>query len=420
MPILYSANLHRPDCLLDYINGNNEIYVENSYYNLTPRKGDEKVFESYEYKENPQPPTIYFNNGGRWVSNFEVDWGTPTEPMVYRIGHPFNAIDEKTKKPLPISTSRAKIVRVSIPLSSNVASPSSVNLVNFTHDMTQVLDLLIYAYGFGINLASETYKAIHDNVSMIKQFTTDIHESLAEKGFSVEFKLGEDALADVANKSTVIYVNATKVRGSLLDTKHIVPVVKVGERLRLFNTIHRIIHLALQKCEDEWYSGYPKRRMEILSAITRSPASANNSAILKHIVTSSNKVYDIYQTNGKFSLTGDLCEDVGRISGLLTKYFDGTSYSIIKSQETLFDIYDKAVNGDVFLKFGFMISSTGERYLTTTVSKYDLTVIQSVNSSDAEAERLATMRRKEQPLIAIADEDDPNNALELSDITSDD
>lgn len=420
MPILYSANLHRPACLLEYLNGNNEIYVENAYYPLVPSKDDKKPFESNEYDKNPQPPTIYFNNAGRWVSNFDLDWGTSAEPMVYRFGHPFKAIDEKSKKPVPIDTSKGKLVRVSIPLSTNVKSPSSVSLVDFTHDMTQVLDLLIYAYGFDIDLASDTYKAIHDNVSLIKQFTQDIHDSLAEKGFDVEFKLGQEELQDIADQSSITYVNATKIRTSGLDSKHTVPAVKVGERFRMYNTIHRIIYLALQRCDDDWYRSYPTRRSEILAATSGTIASTNNSTVLKHVTTSKGKVYDLYQTNGKFALAGDKCEDIGRISGLLTKYFDGSTYSIIGSQSLVLDLYDKAVSGDVFLKFNFMISGLGERYLITTVSKYDLTIMQSINNNDAEAERLASMRRKEQPPTTIDDDFDPHDALDLSDISDGD
>lgn len=412
MPILYSADLKRPNCLLDYINGNNEIYVENWHYSLTKPRDGKKPFENNEYANNPQPPTIYYHKDGNFDPKVEIIWGSRITSKLYRISHPFKGIDDKGKPIVP-DVSKSKIGKVSLPITSvdRENTAENVNLVNFSFDLTQVLDILTYSYGFGIDLASPEYRSITNNVDLVQKFVNDVKSSLHSHGFDCEYTLSTQEVNDLSETGPIPYMNASTIRSLGLDVKHTVPVV-LGEKRRAFTTIHSILYGMLMTVDDDWFLKYPERQSVILQKVSGIRAEVSNSACLKHCTTSKGKIYDLFQINGKFIVPGDKCDDIERLNGLLTKKYV-SRYISLRSAAEVCELYDKTVNGDVYLKFGYMLSENGERYLSATVSKYDFTPVQTTSSSDDEAERLAALRHKETTVITGGD-------FDLNDISSSD
>lgn len=381
---IYSSELVIPKCILDYINGKNQIYVENSYYNLTREK--KQAFKDIEYDSYKQSPRIYQKVGDAYVP-CEIIWGFPAKTKSYYLFHPYS----------PINDLKGKIVKAGIPISSKDEDDSNIKLIEFSHRLCMVFDLLVFAYVFNINLASDKYKIIDNNLTLIQMLLKDVESSLKEHGCDVKasFELTDDEKDDIKfiDEDVPLYASGKYFPG--LDTNITAPFRLIDKNLVQLKTIKSIIRGRLI-LNPRWPIKYGGQTDAIVQTIISS-TETQNSIIKNYSTKTEDDLIEFisYKVNGKFSIPTPINDNADSMKNLLTSRFneDTSMFEIVKNKNDLASIFDKSMNGIIFIKPTFTMPK-GKKYLMANISKFDLSVKGGVSQSDKDALEIVMSRRK--------------------------
>ena len=189
--VVFSSDLKSADCILDYINGKGQFYIENEYYPVVKTAiQKKKPFADIEFAKGTNKtihcPTVYYHVGGeRYSRYFTIDWTSSSRTVVKEVyvNAPFDSWDDAAKKPkvLPPLKDTEFSRKSVIPMISTTPfeeSAEDINLSRTTFLLNEAFVVLTYAYMFDIDLASEDYKDCDNNVDFLSTFIDEINDKL--------------------------------------------------------------------------------------------------------------------------------------------------------------------------------------------------------------------------------------------------
>lgn len=428
-----AGDIEPSKCLMDYITGRGQFYIENSYY-VQPsiRAGAKRPFIDNDYLAKQgagmqvHSPTIYYHHSnGQYYSpsRYCILWkmNALADNKTFKMQAPYGGVDEKTKKPIKMSTGESKIKTYSIGIFSRspfTKSPEDVSLSIITFHFTEVLSILAYAHIFDINLADAKYGECADNITFYTTFTNDINAKLEHCGVKQRVKIDEASIK--AFNEPIAYIQDPDC---FEDIKPSIPAIKDGDSY--------VPMMTLQRSINEFYLEARKNRVDASKYVAANKVNfMNKLSLLKY---ESNKcMLKTYQKEDDpewkqlFAIKSDFTfintSDIASAEtcrGLCTHvYGDSDEFEPLKSEEELMTYYNTTLRGEMYIVPEFKISLFAKSAygLHIKTSRFDCVRVQNTDSSLAAATRLAREKRARERIATtieapVEEDDEPDITL---------
>lgn len=412
-----AGDIEPSKCLMDYITGHGQFYIENSYY-VQPsiRAGAKRPFVDNDYLAKQgaggqvHAPTIYYHHAdGQYYSpsRYSILWkmNALSDGKTFKLQAPYGGIDEKTKKPIKLSTTESKIKTYSIGVFSRSPfskSPEDAALSIITFHFNEVLSILAYAYIFEINLADAKYSACKDNVTFYKLYAADINAKLEAAGVKQRVKIDEESIK--AFNNPVAYIQDPDC---FEDIKPSVPAMLMDDTY--------VPMMTLQRSINEFYMEARKSRVDASKYLSANKVNfMNKLALIKY---ESNKCMlktyqkdddpewkQLFAVKSDFTFINTSDEAAAETcKGLCTHvYGDKDEFEPLKNEEELMTYYNTTLRGEMYIVPEFKISLFAKSAygLHIKTARFDCVRVQNTDSSLAAATRLAREKRERERIAS--------------------
>jgi len=433
--VVCAGNIEPSKCLIDYITGAGQFYVENPYYVQTSiRAGKKTPFVDVEYSGKQgsgqaiHAPTIFYHHSnGQYYSpsRYNILWRTNElgASKVIRFKAPYGGVDEHGK-PTKLQESKSKIRTVSIGVVSRSKFDVAVDdqsMAVITFHLTEVLSILSYAYSFYIDLADAKYKSCKDNISFYNLFIDDINSKLTSANITkAKVEIDEDAIRHF--NEPIAYIQDPDC---FEDIKPTIPAIKDDDSYIPLWTLQRAIN--------QFYVEARKNRIDASKYVAANRVNfmnkialvnyAGNKAQLKTFKKDEDvdwKQFFIIKSDFTFLNTSNE-EDREKCKGLCTSVFGDDAFVPIGSEEEMMTYYNALLRGEIYLSFEYKISLFAKSAygLHVKTAMFDCVKEQASVGTMSAATRLAKERREREKRTAamstvIAADNDDDEDLEVS------
>lgn len=412
--IVYSGDIKRASCLLDYINGKAQFYVENQYYTpfeqRAPKSGVlKKPFFDIDYKDSKTggeqlhaPYIFYHQKADKYFRSFEICCAENKLTSVKRFFmlNPFGLVND-AGVPQKAPDNGKSLQSFKIPFTSispYAESPDDQALAKWAFDMTEVLSILTHAYIFQVDLANEKYKSIIDNISFYKAFAEDINAYLSKKKIEQKVEIDEDMVAHYSED--ISYIPDPDATSKLFP-----PVPAYFDEdtndYEVLSTIQTFIKNFVDEAKKRKVQ--PRNYLEgaRLSLFTNIIGKTNptNKINLKQSRADDGTYTGRFTINSIINIVGEKAteEEIKKRSFAYTCIFtDDDTWTPIAKQEDLMAYYRQSISGDVYIKPSFKIGLFAQvSYgLFVDVSKLDVRIIPKKTYDNSGATAIAKARRE--------------------------
>lgn len=412
--IVYGSDIETSTCLIDYINGKGQFYIENTAYPLI-KPGAKKPFidndYSSKYGTQVHSPSICYKTDKETTSRFMILWGENKADFdkTVRVLYPYGGIDEKTGAPIKTASSDGKFKKLTIPL-TDVEDPSrtidnqKLNLLSF--HLTEDLSYLAFGYCAGVDFAKKDFKDLTTNREYNHAFTDEFNNYLASKKCKYTLKYIDDDMISHYNDE-IYYRDDKTVKGKV---KPKVPHYKYmdgteARYVRLETLLDKMKELADEIAENDGDIGkyFTGAKQELMSNLCFCQALKNSNTLRTYTRTTEDgeegETVENFQIKGTFSIKQYKVDGpIDKLAGLCTQIYDPATkhYKPIEAEEQLMEFYKSRINGLIYLELYFTIGMFKETTigLNTRIAKMDVTKVVATSSGDDEAARLSEMRRR--------------------------
>ena len=370
--VVYASDIKPCNCMIDYINGKGQFYVENEFY--TPVKftydmKNKRPFAEDEYKTDAgvsiKTPKLLYNFGGKFYRKFSIVWNVNAANSTKQLFclNVYNGWDKDKKIPLKVNDGKGKIKIYEIPLTSMNDFDDSADdnaLALLTFHLTEAFGILAYAYIFDINLAADKYKRCTDNHTLYANLAADINS-----------KLDDIAAIEIENDAVERYNDVPTYIKDPEDedvTAMQVPAYYDGEKYKPLHMLQNFIFDGLfttsnrgPKLIDGVAEKLSERKANLLKLIGKKSAIGNRSML--RLSGKDGEERKLFTIKGQFKfLNCESKEDRDKCAGLCTTIFDRTKkiWVPIDSEEYLMKHYRQKLSGDVYMSFEFKLGTTGK------------------------------------------------------------
>lgn len=196
------------DKLIDYINGNNNLYIENPYFikplAFNPKNSVKTPFKDYVFKNESgeiiSPPRVFYKHvDGKFYNFYKIAWTNVEKHKRFYIQPPFEHNKDNDSKDKIVLTKRCYI---STSVKDNVLYDEDKLLNKISIDLGEVLTILFICCVYDIKLNTDRYKDC-SNVELYNNIVEDISEIYTRNNISIREM--EDFDEEQFNASDFIY-----------------------------------------------------------------------------------------------------------------------------------------------------------------------------------------------------------------------
>lgn len=432
LPPVYSDSIIPAICLLDYINTKNRFYVENDFYPIPKRPtktvGKElkpfvdSIYSTADGRSIKLPDIYYRFDGDYYSKNYTILWSPDKRQRKSFFVRYYG-------KGEPNLTGKNKLFPLNYVFSSTFSSEDEnpatedESLAILSFHLTEVMTILLYAYIFDINLASDEFKGCTDNLTLYKLLEDAINDSLEKVGLERRFEINEEM---VEKYNGPIYY--TKDDDDENPKNYPAYWDIANENIEKIHTLQTFIkklfnHSSFAKKggKFQFNSYFNKEKAELLTLLKNKEHFNNKIGKQIYFNKSTEKDVARFQIILKTNLVNrDVVHPGEGIEFFATKFFNQSTRSIeplTNQTEYMQKLNMKRVEGNVYIRFApkFSTFGKGSYGLNCDLINIDVTVKQSSMQFVDYFQQQAMERNRDEEVATLLESPPEKEYNEISD-----